>query len=130
MASEHARSGDIVDLSPLGARLHELPSHAVVRDERLEVMRLSLPAGKTLPEHRCYGPCTLHCLEGEVMVQVEGQERALREGELLYLAGGVPHAVDARRDSSLLVTMVLVGCTTAPDDDAPPGGEPRHGTRS
>lgn len=107
MSAHHAASGEIVDLRPYGDRLAQQNSVALVRDERIEVMRLVMPAGKVLPEHLAYGPVTIQCIEGAVEVTVHGQARRLEPGGLLYLAAEAPHAVRALQDSSLLVTMVL-----------------------
>jgi len=44
---------------------------------------------------------------GALDVAVEGRSQVLRAGQLLYLAGGVPHAVRALEDASALVTIAL-----------------------
>jgi quercetin dioxygenase-like cupin family protein len=106
MALPHARSGDIVNLRPLGSRISDTPSSAFVRDASIEVMRLVLPAGREVPEHEVEGPITVQCLEGLLEVQAHGAVRRIGAGELMYLAGGVPHALRAVEDASALVTIV------------------------
>lgn len=107
MSIPHAASGDLVDVRPLAERLRESVSVAIVRDDRIEVMRLVLPADKRLPEHLAHGPITIQCIEGSVELTAHDATRTLQAGDLVYLAARVPHAVRAVTDASLLVTMVL-----------------------
>jgi quercetin dioxygenase-like cupin family protein len=111
MALPHAAPAQPVDVAPLGAALTTTPSSALFKSEGLEVMRVVLPKGKSLPPHKVDGEITLHCLEGELelIVQRDGAEQrhALRAGQLCYLEGGVVHAVTGVVDASALVTIVL-----------------------
>ncbi len=108
MALPHAASGDIVNLRPLASRVEDTPSSAFIRDAHIEVLRLVLPAGREVPEHAVEGPITLHCLEGLLEVRAHGADRPLRASELMYLAGGVRHALRAIEDTSALLTVVRV----------------------
>ena len=107
MAIPHARPGEAVDVRPLGADLARQPTRALFKSEDLEVMRLVLRAGRSLPPHRVAGEITVQCIEGALVVTVDGAEHALAAGELLYLPGGVMHAVTALQDASALVTVAL-----------------------
>jgi quercetin dioxygenase-like cupin family protein len=107
MAMPHALPGDSVDVAPLGPRLSSVKTHALFKSVDLEVIRLVLQAGKSLPSHKVPGELTIQCLEGALDVAVEGRSQVLRAGQLLYLAGGVPHAVRALEDASALVTIAL-----------------------
>jgi quercetin dioxygenase-like cupin family protein len=107
MAIPHARPGQAIEVQPLGARLAHEKTVALFKSKDLEVMRLVLLAGKSLPPHRVPGEITVHCIEGSIDVTVDGQSHVLHAGQLLYLAGGVMHGVTALRDSSALVTVAL-----------------------
>ncbi len=107
MALEHARSGDVVALPDLEAAPPCARSHALLKSGQLEVMRLVLPAGAAMPEHRVAGDLTLQCLQGAARVVAEGSARPLRRGDLLYLRGGSEHSVQALEDCTLLLTLVL-----------------------
>lgn len=111
MALPHAAPAQPVDVAPLGAALTSTPSSALFKSEGLEVMRIVLPKGKSLPPHKVDGEITLHCLEGELELSVQRdgveQRHALRAGQLCYLEGGVVHAVTGVVDASALVTIVL-----------------------
>ena len=107
MAIAHAASGQLVDLQPLGGQLGEARTAALFKTDALEVMRLVMPARKTTPSHSVKGEITIHCLEGEVELMARGQTQRMKAGQLVWLEGGVDHALTAVRDSSLLVTIVL-----------------------
>jgi quercetin dioxygenase-like cupin family protein len=107
MAIPHALPGQVVDVSPLGERLAQERTIALFKSDDLEVMRLVLRAGKSLPPHKVAGEITIQCVEGAMSVAAEGVERVLRAGQLLHLRGNVVHAVRALEDASALVTVVL-----------------------
>jgi quercetin dioxygenase-like cupin family protein len=107
MALEHAQPAQPWDVRPLGAAIAGQASQALFKSRQLEVLRLVLPAGRSLPEHRVAGELTLHCLEGALAVEAQGATHRLAAGQLLYLPGGVPHSVRAEQDASALMTLVL-----------------------
>jgi quercetin dioxygenase-like cupin family protein len=107
MAVPHAASGEVLDVRPLGEKLSGAQTTTLVKGAAIEVIRLVVPAGKEIAEHRAPGDITIQCLEGKVMLQTAGGERELTAGSLVYLAGAEPHAVRAVADASLLLTIVL-----------------------
>lgn len=107
MAIPHTAPGQAVDVKPFGARLANEQTVALFKSEDLEVMRLVLRAGKSLPPHKVPGEITVQCIEGALDVTVDGESRVLRAGQLLYLMGAVLHGVTALEDTSALVTVAL-----------------------
>jgi quercetin dioxygenase-like cupin family protein len=107
MAIPHAASGQLINVQPLAGKLTEARTVALFKSNELEVMRLIVPAGKTVPSHQVKGEITVQCLEGEVAFTAGGQTQTMRAGQLLWLAGGVPHGLTAVQDASLLVTLHL-----------------------
>jgi len=107
MAIEHALPGQAVDVRPLEAGLSTGKTTALFKSKDLEVMRLVLLAGKSLPPHKVPGEITVQCIEGSVDVTAEGRSHVLLAGQLLYLPGGVLHGVTALEDASALVTVAL-----------------------
>jgi len=73
----------------------------------MELIRLVLPAGKQIVEHKAPGEITVQCLEGCVKFTVDGRSQELTAGDMLYLEAAKPHAVEAVKDSSVLVTILL-----------------------
>lgn len=108
MALHHASSGEIVPIRPLGEKLLESPSTALLKAHQLEVMHLVIPAGKSKPEHQVQGEFTLYCLEGAVELRAYGKAQTLHAGDLVYLEGEAPFALHAVENSSLLMTVVLL----------------------
>lgn len=107
MAIPHARSGEVISLRPLGARLAEARSKTLLKTDSLEMIRLVVPAGKELARHEVPGEVTLPCLERLVELTVRGNKRQFSGGGSVYLEGSTPHAVHAAEDVSLLLTILL-----------------------
>ncbi len=108
MSLVHAASGDVISLHPLGDGLSHAMSTAIVRTPHLELIRTVLRAGRKVPEHKIDGELTLQCLEGELGVSTQGRQIRLLPGQMLFLDGGVPHAVEAVKDSSALLTLLRI----------------------
>jgi quercetin dioxygenase-like cupin family protein len=107
MALPHAKPGEVVDVSPLGAKLNTVSTSTLVKSSALEVLRLVLPAGKEIAPHTVPGEILVQCLEGRVVFHARGVDRELSAGSLLHLAGGDEHSLQAVENSSLLVTILL-----------------------
>ncbi len=136
MAMHHLSPGEVTNLLPLGDKLEKTATTAFFKDRYLEVIRMVLPAGKQMPAHAVDGPITIQCIEGEVTLRTASMQRFLRSGDLLYLAAGEPHELFATKDSSLLLTIVLLnsldmsGSVTERrkqhDDNVKPSGSNNH----
>ena len=107
MAISHAASGQIVDVQAPAQAFPEARNVALFKTDELEVMRLVMPAHKTMPSHRVKGEITIHCLEGEIDLHLTGKTLRLKAGQLVWLEGNADHALTALLDSLLLVTLVL-----------------------
>ena len=107
MALTHAQALEVVDIRPLGATLGDAVSTSLLKTDHLQLMRLVLSAGRSVPQHHVAGELTLQCLEGEVTVSVASRSIALSAGQLVLLPAGEPYSVQARSDASLLVTVLL-----------------------
>lgn len=107
MALPHAQPLDVVDIRPLGPALHDAVSTSLLKSERLQLMHLVLPAQRTLPRHHVADECVIHCLEGDVEVEMPGGTRRLGPGQLVVLAAGQPYSLGARVDSAVLMTLLL-----------------------
>ena len=107
MSIPHAQSGQAIQVAPFGPALGQQRTVALFKSAQLEVMRMVLLAGKSMPAHKVSGETTIQCIEGKLDIQVDGVSTVLQAGELMYLAGAVPHSVTALVDASALVTIVL-----------------------
>jgi quercetin dioxygenase-like cupin family protein len=107
MALQHAASGERIALKRGDDDIAFFTSVALVKTEHMELIRLVVTKDKPMPEHKVDGEMTLVCLEGELEVDVDGGTTVLRPAEMLYLSGGVSHAVRANDDSVALLTILL-----------------------
>jgi quercetin dioxygenase-like cupin family protein len=106
MSLPHATSGDVIRVMPLAEGLQAAVSTAIVRTPHVELIRSVLHKGRSVPEHTVDGELTIQCIEGKLDVRAHGRTIALGPGELLFLAGGTPHSVQATEDSSALLTLI------------------------
>ena len=107
MAVPHATPGQAIDIRPLGPALSRTVTTTLVKTDRLEVIRLVVPAGKEIPSHKVAGEITVQCLEGRVAFTAQGDTRELQAGQMCYLSGGEEHSVKGIEDASVLVTILL-----------------------
>jgi quercetin dioxygenase-like cupin family protein len=105
MALEHAQPGQVIDVSPLGAALPASATHAILKTHALELMRIVLREGKSMPPHSVYGEVTILCLEGSLSVEFDGNVCTLQRHQLVLLPAGITHSVNAITDTSALVTV-------------------------
>jgi quercetin dioxygenase-like cupin family protein len=120
MALLHAASGERIALQRSDDDIAHFTSVALAKTEHMELIRLVLPTERAMPEHRVEGEMTLLCLEGEIALDAHGRTTVLYPSEMVYLAGGEPHAIRANKDAVALLTILL-----------PPhhGGGPTHAAR-
>jgi quercetin dioxygenase-like cupin family protein len=107
MALPHTAPGESRDVHPFGTDLPSQKTHALFKSSDLEVMRLVLLAGQSLPPHKVAGEITSQCIEGQFNVDMDGKAHLLNSGQLLFLPAGRLHAVQAQLNSSALVTIAL-----------------------
>jgi quercetin dioxygenase-like cupin family protein len=107
MALHHAKSGEVIDLGPLGSALGDTKTVAIVKGDHFETIRVIIQAGAEIPQHSVSGEITLHCLEGHVELGVDPEPIVLKTNDWVYLIGGAPHSVKAIENSSLLLTIFL-----------------------
>lgn len=107
MALPHAQPLDVISVRPLGATLGQSVSTSLLKTGRLQLLHMVLLAHQDQPDHHVDDECTVHCLEGDIEVVMPGGTRRLRAGDLVVLPGRQRHALRARSDSAVLVTLLL-----------------------
>lgn len=113
MALHHLASGEIANLLHQGGDALSMQSVALFKSEQMEVIRLRLPLGRTMPMHQVAGEITVQCLEGVLDFETPEGVQRLHAGQLLFLRGGVPHSLLAVEDTSVLLTIALGPCSPA-----------------
>ena len=107
MALPHAQPLDVIDVTPLGAKLRGAVSTSLLKTERIQLLHMVWPAHADQPEHKVDDECTIHCLEGDVEVVMPGGIRRLGAGTLIVLPAQQKHPLRARTDCTVLVTLLL-----------------------
>jgi quercetin dioxygenase-like cupin family protein len=107
MALTHFASGSIISVLPLGTKLHTTLTHTILKAPQLELIRIVLPAGKDMHEHKAPGEITVQCIEGCFEFRALTRVLTLAPGDLVHLQGNVLHALKAIEDSSILLTIRL-----------------------
>lgn len=106
MALPHAHPLEVIDLHAVQHADTGGISTSLLKTGGMQLLRLVLPAGHTLPEHHVAGEITVHCLAGEIILDVGGRGSRLTAGQLMALPGGQPHALRAVQDAAVLVTLL------------------------
>jgi quercetin dioxygenase-like cupin family protein len=107
MAIPHAKSGEVIDIPPLGSSLAQARTTTLAKTKSLEIIRLVIPSGKEIAGHQAHGEITVQCLEGRVAFTASSSTQELRAGQLLYLSGEESHSLRGIEAASLLLTIVL-----------------------
>lgn len=110
MATQHAESGEIVDLATWADDLSTDKSKAIAKIDNLELARLVISAGTEMQGDKyCHvpGPIVVHCIDGEIELKTKEKAIRIKGGQLAYLLGQTDHAISAIQDSVVLLTIVL-----------------------
>lgn len=103
-----------LDLAELTATLRA-EDHAAIAGHRqitllrrgpMTVVLFVFEPGGQLPEHQAPGDIIIHVLSGQMDVTVADETVSLSGGQLLALAPQQPHAVQARTDAAMLLTVL------------------------
>ncbi len=109
MALPHAKHLDIINVAPLGDKLHGNVSTSLIKTGRIQLLHMVLAPHQDVPQHHVDDECTIHCLEGVVEVVTGAGVRQLSGGSVVVLPAGEPHSLRARTECALLVTLLLRG---------------------
>lgn len=93
---------------------HGRSARTLVKDGPLRLTLIAIGAGSGMPSHHAEGPVSIHLLEGDVVLEAEGNEYALVPGEVLVLAAGVQHGVRSSGGCMLLLTVVHLPSAGSP----------------
>ncbi len=106
MAIEHAKPGEIIDVTPYGASLATAKTSTLFKTKHVEVIRIVMSAGKEISEHEAPGEIIVQCLEGQISFTSAGKTNVLSPGQMLYLEAEAPHAVRCVAAGSFLLTIL------------------------
>jgi quercetin dioxygenase-like cupin family protein len=80
-------------------------SRTLLRTPALRVVLFGFSEGQELTEHTSTQHALVQVLSGECEFSLAGQPRHLKAGDLLHLPPNLPHALQATRQFSMLLTL-------------------------
>ena len=83
----------------------ERVSKTLVKYSDFRLVLVAMKAASVMKEHSTEGQISIHSLSGHLRVLLENTVVDLRAGELLALACGIPHGVEALEESVFLLTI-------------------------
>ena len=107
LSAVRASPGEIVDVRPLGSELTTAQVAPLMKTSDLEVFRVVVPSGTTVPKHEFSREVIVHCLEGRARLVSPGEVHDLRAGQLLFYSSDEPFSVLGLEDASLLITAAV-----------------------
>lgn len=107
MSYGHVKSGDRINLQTLREELDVDNTYALVKTDKMEVIRMALHKGKTVEQHTVDSEISALCLKGEILFQIDNNAETLAEDDWLYLEEGQPFSYSVKEDTILLVTIVF-----------------------
>jgi quercetin dioxygenase-like cupin family protein len=96
---------ETIDVVPDAHSVSDLPKGTLASGGNLKVVRLTVPAGDKIAEHKAGGDISVICLAGHVDFKVGDKVHHLEPNHLVCLSAGTLHSVEAVKDSVLLVNV-------------------------
>ena len=81
-------------------------SRTIYRDNFVKVVLFGFSGGQELSQHTAAVPAILEIVRGDARVTLDGDDKELSAGSWVYMAAKLPHAVYARTDVVMLLTML------------------------
>jgi quercetin dioxygenase-like cupin family protein len=81
-------------------------SRTLHRDDRVKIVLFGFAGGQELSQHTASVPAIIEILSGEARVTLDGEEKELSRGSWVFMQANLPHAVYAKSDVVMLLTML------------------------
>ncbi|MFC2129218.1 cupin domain-containing protein [Bacteroidota bacterium] len=81
-------------------------SKTLIKKETGTVTLFAFDKGQGLSEHTAPFDAMVHIMDGEAIIIIDGNEHRLSMGEFIIMPANIPHAVDARSQFKMLLTMI------------------------
>jgi quercetin dioxygenase-like cupin family protein len=104
----HIQSGEIINLEMLKGDMQVDASYALVKTDDMEVIRMSLPAGKKIDKHHLDGEVSIQCLKGSIQFQLDDSVLDLKPEDWIFLRKKQPFSYTVNEDTILLTTILFV----------------------
>ncbi len=80
-------------------------SRTIHRDDHAKVVLFGFAGGQELSQHTAAVPAMIQIVRGEVRLTLDGEEKELCGGSWVFMQANLPHAVYAKSDAVMLLTM-------------------------
>ena len=100
MAIPHAQPGELIDVRPLADTMASSKTRTLIKTPHVEVIRIILPAGKVIADHKAPREITVQCIEGRIVFKTMGKEKPGRGARIPSILS-VPHAFHHHPNGSL-----------------------------
>jgi quercetin dioxygenase-like cupin family protein len=81
-------------------------SRALLHNDVVRVVVFAFDTGEQLSEHTAAKPVVVQLLEGRMRFHLDGVDHQLAAGDVVYLAPGAPHALEALEPSRLSLVLI------------------------
>jgi quercetin dioxygenase-like cupin family protein len=96
----------VVDLGAAAEHANDaIVSRPLVENEHHKVVLFSFAAGQELSEHTASVPAVIQILAGQAGVRLGDQDHEAGPGAFFYMPANLRHAVQAKTDMTMLLTM-------------------------
>jgi quercetin dioxygenase-like cupin family protein len=72
----------------------------------VKVVLFGFAGGQELSQHTASVPAMIEIVQGEVRLTLDGEEKELSAGSWVYMEANLSHAVYAKTDAVMLLTMM------------------------
>ncbi|MBU0576481.1 cupin domain-containing protein [Patescibacteria group bacterium] len=80
-------------------------SRELIKTSKTTITAFAFAQGQSLSEHTTPFTAFVQVLDGEAFISVDEREHLVKEGEILIMPANSPHALQAKKQFKMLLTM-------------------------
>lgn len=108
MMNEAIKAGEVFKLRDLiSYEEDKIMNMAVVDNDKMKLVVMAFDEGTRLSEHAAPGEAIVFALDGEGVIEYEGQEHLIKTGENFHFAKAALHSVKATKKFKMALIIAL-----------------------
>lgn len=108
MMNEAIKAGEVFKLRDLiSYEEDKIMNMAVVDNDKMKLVVMAFDEGTRLSEHAAPGEAIVFALDGEGVIEYEGQEHLIKAGENFHFAKAALHSVKATKKFKMALLLAL-----------------------
>ena len=108
MMNEVIKAGEVFKLRDLiSYEEDKIMNMAVVDNDKMKLVVMAFDEGTELSEHAAPGEAIVFALDGEGVIEYEGQEHLIKAGENFHFAKAALHSVKATKKFKMALLLAL-----------------------